>query len=465
VAGEDGGVHGADESGGSGEDGASGGASGSGGVARVGGASAAAPVIPQPGRLRRFAERHPRGMDWTAAACFVALSASSEIAGGFPGAGPVTVMAGPVTTPAEHSAGSVLVPLIAVGQPWAVWLFFVGFWLGGSALLVLWRRRHPIWVLAGAIALDAAVVIVCGRSDGWLVLFALFAVAQRASARAAWIGLAVTCAEVAAVSWVYRTSVPGWSVLIPTTAMYVLVVSIFIHFGNRRRYVAALVDRAHHLARERDQRAQIAVAHERARIAREMHDVIAHSVAVMVTLADGAQAAIDRDPQRASQAMAMVSQTGRHTVADMRRLLSVLRSEAELVPQPGAADLLPLVESFTRSGMPVTLELAAAIPEDQALALTVYRIVQESLTNVLRHAGGPQWTRVRIDGPAADTYRVEVENGPPGDGAGQPAPAWQGSGQGLVGMGQRVEVFAGQLEAGPTAGGGWRVVATLKEER
>jgi signal transduction histidine kinase len=133
-----------------------------------------------------------------------------------------------------------------------------------------------------------------------------------------------------------------------------------------------------------------------------------------------------------------------------------------LEPQPGAADLVPLVNSFQASGLPVKLTLAAAAPEDRALGLAVYRIAQEALTNVLRHAPGAKWVSVSVTEPAPGRREVAVENGPPPPGA--PAQEWDGSGQGLVGMRQRAEVFGGTLEAGPTPEGGWRVRATLRGE-
>ncbi|MDR3107805.1 MAG: histidine kinase [Bifidobacteriaceae bacterium] len=373
------------------------------------------------------------------------------------------------TAPADLSSwgsrrGGWLEPLLA-GIP-ATWLmpFGAASCLIGAVMLVAWRRRHPVRLLVAALCLDALGLAAVGNSEGWLAFFGLFAVAQRASSRAAWIGLAATCAELAVFGLAFGDRGAGTTYLIPSVAMYVLVVSFFVQLGNRRRYVAALIDSAEHLALERDQRAQIAVADERARIAREMHDVVAHSVAVMVTLADGAQAAIERQPERAREAMAMVAQTGRQTVADMRRLLAVLRTEPDLAPQPSVGELAPLVDSFKRLGLPVRLELTASLPEDQAFGLTVFRIVQESLTNVLRHAPGAESVLVRITQPGASEYRVEVVNGPPAADAAGSARPWQGSGQGLIGMGQRVSVFGGSLEAGPTADGGWRVVATLNAE-
>ncbi|MDR2454019.1 MAG: histidine kinase [Bifidobacteriaceae bacterium] len=391
-------------------------------------------------------------MDVAAAGLFFALSAMAWVgsvdgeAGGEPG-------------------GGWLAPPLADASPEVTGWVYAAYWALAVAALVAWRRRHPVWLLAAALAVDSAMWAVLGRPDQWVVFFALFALAQRASARAAWIGLAATCADLVAMAYLAGDNTGDGVNELVVIAIYTALVSIFVHLGNRRRYVAALVESAEHLALERDQRAQIAVANERARIAREMHDVVAHSVAVMVTLADGAQAAIGRQPERAREAMALVSQTGRQTVADMRRLLAVLRTETDRAPQPGAADLVPLVESFKASGLPATLELAASIPDDPALGLTIYRIVQESLTNVLRHGGAPAWARVSITQPQADTCRVAVVSGPPTVDAEQAGGKWEGSGQGLVGMAQRVEVFGGSLEAGPTPQGGWSVVATVKEER
>ncbi|MDR2381860.1 MAG: histidine kinase, partial [Bifidobacteriaceae bacterium] len=409
------------------------------------------PGLPRPGRFRRFADAHPVLMDVAVAGLFFALSGLAWV--------------GSAGEEAGGAGGGWLTPPLAEASPAVIGQVYAVYWALAVAALIAWRRRHPVWLLAGALALDSAMWAALGRPDQWVVFFALFAVAQRASARAAWIGLGVTCADLVAMAYLAGDNTGDGVNELVAIALYTALVSVFVHLGNRRRYVAALVDSAEHLALERDQRAQIAVATERARIAREMHDVVAHSVAVMVTLSDGAQAAIDRQPERAREAMAMVSQTGRQAVADMRRLLAVLRADTDRAPQPGADDLVPLVDSFKRSGLPVTLELAASIPDDPALGLTIYRIVQESLTNVLRHGGAPDWTRVNITEPQAGALRVAVVNGPPTLDAEQAGGKWEGSGQGLVGMAQRVEVFGGSLEAGPTPEGGWSVAATLKEER
>jgi signal transduction histidine kinase len=343
----------------------------------------------------------------------------------------------------------------------------VGYWylfvmLAGSLALFWWRQQHPVRLLAVALVLDAANGALFGTSIVFLTLFGLFAVAQRAGAKAIWWGGAATGLVWFAVDVAFFAGRDMNQRLFNLVAL-AAVVALLAQMGNRRRYVMALRESAWHLAQERDQRAKVAVAEERERISREMHDVVAHSVAVMVTLSDGAAAAVERSPSQARQAMEKVSETGRQAVSDMRRLLAVLRSDVELTPQPGAIDLFPLVASFQESGLPVVLELKATLPANASAALAVYRIVQESLTNVLRHAPGTPWVKVLIDQPDPPLYRVVVENGPPVQVL-SPAQAWDGSGQGVAGMRQRARVFDGDLEAGPTPSGGWKVTAWLKEE-
>ncbi|MDR1442488.1 MAG: histidine kinase [Bifidobacteriaceae bacterium] len=409
------------------------------------------PALPQPGPFRRFAAGHPVLMDLAVAALYLVQ---------------VVALANPPRRAALVPSGprARLDPLVASLPERAIAFYLLGSVIAGAIVLLAWRRRHPLWLLAAAMAIDFLDWAMTGGSDSWLPLFALFAVGQRTSPRAAWIGLAAACAEAELSGSLFGGRGPAAPESIAGMAIYVMVVSVSVHLGNRRRYVAALIDRAEHLALERDQRAQIAVAAERERIAREMHDVVAHSVVVMVTLSDGAQAAVGRDPDQARQAMALVSETGRGAVADMRWLLSVLRAEPDLAPQPGLGQLLGLIDSFRAAGLPVELSLAAAVPPDQALELALYRIVQESLTNVLRHAGGTRWVHVDITEEAPFLYRVVIANGPP-EGAPAEGGSWEGSGQGLVGMKQRAILFDGEFMAGPAPDGGWIVEATLRKER
>jgi signal transduction histidine kinase len=242
-----------------------------------------------------------------------------------------------------------------------------------------------------------------------------------------------------------------------------------ISVRNRRLHVTALVDRANALAVERDQGAQLAAAAERARIAREMHDVVAHSLSVMIALADGAGAAMERSPDRAREALEELSGTGRAALGDMRRVLGALRDpQAPLDPQPGSVDLDHLIDRFRTAGVPVRwTRTGPPLPPDAGLQLAVYRIVQEALTNVLRHAPGTgrvDVVMVSTDGHVEIT--VTDSGGALGRG-GVAAGDSAGSGRGLIGMRERAAVYGGRVQAGPHDAG-WRVHAVLswdEEER
>ncbi|MFE2948464.1 sensor histidine kinase, partial [Embleya sp. NPDC059267] len=200
-------------------------------------------------------------------------------------------------------------------------------------------------------------------------------------------------------------------------------------------------------------------AAERARIARELHDVVAHNVSVMVVQADGAAYALDAAPELTREALGTISATGREALAEMRRLLGVLRSQSEgdaYVPQPGVEQLEDLLERVRSAGLPVDLTVEGVPVElSQGVALTVYRIVQEALTNTRKHGGPDAKARVRLRYLGED---VELDVGDDGRGAAAPG---DGMGHGLVGMCERVALFGGHLETGPRPDGGWRVRARL----
>jgi signal transduction histidine kinase len=222
--------------------------------------------------------------------------------------------------------------------------------------------------------------------------------------------------------------------------------------------------RARHLRlvaaeREQEQRARLAVGDERARIARELHDVVAHSVGVIVVQAVGARRVFDHDPERARQALESIERTARTALADMRRSLGVLRREDDeraLAPHPGVDDLKGLIEQAKAGGLTVELAVEGErVPLPQAIDLSAYRIVQEALTNVIKHAGAERaLVTVRY---LDDELEVEVAD----DGAGPPAQAADGSGLGLIGMRERVEAHRGRLHAGAGTDGGFLVRASL----
>ena len=238
----------------------------------------------------------------------------------------------------------------------------------------------------------------------------------------------------------------------------ILAWTVGVTVRTRRAYVAALEARAELLEREREDNARLAVALERGRIAREMHDVVAHNVSVVVVQAAAAERMVETDPERARQAMRDVAATGRQALTEMRRLLGVLRdgdAPDNLGPQPGVAELRALAGTVEDAGMQVELSVQGEErPLPASAALSVYRIVQEALTNSLRHAG-PARARVILR-YLPDALEVQVSD----NGVGGVPPAEHG-GHGLIGMRERVALFGGELTAGPRPEGGYAVVARI----
>lgn len=341
-------------------------------------------------------------------------------------------------------------------------------------LALLARRRFPLAALSAVALVSLALQTDTAHSlaDATALLFAVYAVPVYRSVRAGWAGWGIAVAATALNLWLFGSDseVADAAALVFGVLTLLLTLLIGINLGNRRRYLAAIIDRAHQLARERDQLAQLAVAEERARITRDMHDIVAHSVSVMIALSEGAARAAEVAPEAASEAMRRSAETGRTALAEMRRMLGALSdpvtdpSPAALAPQPGIAEISGLVETFRSAGIPVALEVRGSSAGDRGQELAVYRLVQEALTNVLRHAGEGASAHVGIAHGLRATA-VEVVNG-----AATPrypsAVPWQsladlGSGRGLRGLAERVRVFGGTFESGELPGGGWRVRAVI----
>ncbi|TVL88765.1 sensor histidine kinase [Streptomyces sp. SAJ15] len=372
-------------------------------------------------------------------------------------------------------------------------------------LPLLIRRRAPLT----AFTLIAAAAYAQWLADLRLpadvaLLIALYTVAARCEPRRALLAGAVleTGIVLASVRWSSDGRYLGS--LVGLTALALAAGLAGAHTRTRRAYLATLEDRAVRLERERDQRARLAVADERARIARELHDVVSHSLSVMVALADAVDVARprtpdrptpdratsdratpdpatpdpatpDRDtavglarshaPDRVTVAVRQIADTGRRALTDMRRFLGVLRAdepEASRHPAPGLARLDDLLRRVRAAGLPTRLRLtgdAAAVPA--AAQLTVYRLVQEALTNTLGHAPAGARAEVRVC-CSADAVTVEVTD----DGNGRPVPAAtptraDGHGHGIPGMRERAAAYGGTVEAGPLPTAGWRVFARL----
>jgi signal transduction histidine kinase len=231
-------------------------------------------------------------------------------------------------------------------------------------------------------------------------------------------------------------------------------------FRDRQRLAAALQSRTEVLEREQHESARLAIAHERARIARELHDVVAHSVTVMVVQAGAERLALRDEAESTREVLRSIERTGRQALTEMRRLLGMLREEDDdttLAPQPGLAHLEALVERVREAGLPVELRIEGQPRQLPAgVDISAYRIVQEALTNTLRHAGAGRADVVVRYGDGE--LRLKVED----DGRG--AVNRNGGGHGLVGMRERATLYGGDLQAGNAAGGGFVVRAQLPFE-
>jgi signal transduction histidine kinase len=339
-------------------------------------------------------------------------------------------------------------------------------------LPVAFRRRYPgPAFVAAVLAGGFQVAVGAGLSGADLaIVVLLYTLAAYRPRRESIAGL-LTClagSVIAVVAWGTLNLGPTLadrlfvgSVMFGGTALIAWVLGDSMRY--RRAYYAALEERAARLEAERDAQAKISAAAERARIARELHDVIAHNVSVMVVQADGASYALRSEPERARQALAAISSTGRQALAEMRRLLGVLRSGdsgADLAPQPGLDQLRELLDQARAAGLSVSLRLEGAPhPLTEGAELAAYRVVQESLTNTRKHGGILAAARVTLR-YEPDGLLVQVTD----DGRGDTAPG-DGAGHGLTGMRERIEMYGGSVEAGPLPAGGYQVVARLPAEK
>jgi signal transduction histidine kinase len=327
------------------------------------------------------------------------------------------------------------------------------------AFPLAWRRRAPITVF---------LVIATVAFAQWLaslplfadvaLLAALYTMAADRPRRAAVAGAFILegGAVLAAARW-------GQSAMVTFASLSGLVVATLVsglYVRARRAHIAGLAERAARLEFERDQQALLAAAAERARISREMHDVVAHSLAVVISLANGATAKLGRDPEQSREALESICELGREALADTRRLLSVLRtadSAAVRSPQPGIEKIAGLVDRAAATGLAAALTVRGdPVPVAPGQALSAYRIVQEAITNAVKHAEGATaiavqltWTPRRLEITVTD------------DGHGSRRSAGPPVGFGLAGIRERAALYGGTTTAGPRSDGGWAVTATI----
>lgn len=337
---------------------------------------------------------------------------------------------------------------------------FAPYWDVALAAPLVLRRRAP----ATAAALIATICLaqwlagVVAEADlvVLIMLYSLGAWERRRWLIAAALVVAETGVVLAVTRWTPQPHQWLTGLMATGTVTAALVIGLYVR--TRRAYLASMIERAETAERDRDHQARIAVAEERTRMAREMHDVIAHSLAVMITLNDAAAAVSEDDTVR--DTVTQASDVGRQALTEMQRILGVLRSAgpAELAPQPGTAQLTDLIAIVRSAGLTVELAVSGE-PGDLAptTQLTIYRIVQESLTNVLKHGRNVRQVFVTLT-YRTDRVGIQVTN----DGEPGTPPDSTPIGHGLAGMRERSALYDGTFHAGPTRSGGWDVCADLK---
>ncbi len=334
------------------------------------------------------------------------------------------------------------------------------------ALPLAWRRRYPIQMIAlSAVAYLGALFAgyqntSAADSAQLIAIYSVGVYAMRPAAdRARWVmGVAI----VGGLVWAHHLgefSLAEISTMIATwVGSLVFGETVFI----RRRYQAALEERARLLEADRDERARVAVQEERARISREFHDIWAHTLSVVVVQAGAGLEVFDESPEQARLALSRIREAGRRSLAEVRRVIASDTGEGALgtrAPAPGLADLDRLVDELGRAGVPVAVSVSTPIDDLPAdVDLSAFRIVQQALTNTLLHAGSGASARVEVS-KSDGNLLIDVLD----DGRGSPEPPdpSRPRGRGLIGMRERVALFGGDVRAGPESDGGFAVHARI----
>lgn len=387
-------------------------------------------LLPRPpGVIRRFWARHPLFTDILVALVGLAIAVTT---------------AGPVGTDNADPGAPVHIVSMVIA-------------IAAAAALML-RRRWPLVPYALAVLLQLVMLAYPSAAGSPLLILSMYAVAVYASSRLCWIAYGVGMGAIAVVggfeALLGTVDVLGALNALLSAAVVALVGALVgVNIGNRKRYLEAVIDRSRQLIVERDQQAQLAAADERARIAREMHDVVSHSLTVVVALAEGAMATPDID--RARGAMDAAATTAREALREMRVMLGVLRDGDADAPLAPLAPVSPydVVAAAQRAGYPATLVVTGAAELADTAQYAIGRIVQEGVTNAMRHAPSATAIQVRIDHDAdATTVTVHNDRAEPSNGPG---------GFGLRGIAERTTHIGGTLSAGPDGAGGWRLTATI----
>lgn len=327
-----------------------------------------------------------------------------------------------------------------------------------ACVTLMWRRIAPLVPFVASVGVEAILLFADQPAGTPLLFVTCYSLAVYRSSRAAWTGLGVALAAIVALATplVLTGVIPlqiGLNTALTVVVLGLIGTLIGVNVGGRKRYIAAVIDRSRQLLVERDQQAQLAAASERARIAREMHDIVSHSLTVIVALSEGAAATSDRE--QAAAASTAAATTARDALTEMRAMLGVLRDAEATAPLAPAAPVDPreTVATAQRAGFPVTLTESGTSALSPAVAHAVGRIVQEGVTNAMRHAPSATSIAARIVHSPGSVI-VEILN----DGATGAAGT---SGFGLRGLAERAAHVHGTFISEPAAGGRWRLRAEL----
>ncbi|MGM7670442.1 sensor histidine kinase [Microbacterium sp. A93] len=392
-----------------------------------------------PGIIRRFWARHPIAADVIIAVICLLL-----------GIAPATFFTSYETTPGGGIR--VIDPPPVITNVILVVLVVI------ACALLLRRRQWPVVTFAASYAVAVAYLFLLEPAGGPLLVVTSYTLAVYRSTRAAWTGLGIGIGTLTLISFILEragaiTLQDALNGVLGQLTLALIGTLIGINVGGRKRYIEAVIDRSRQLLTERDQQAQIAAASERARIAREMHDIVSHSLTVIVALSEGAAATADQD--RARDAATAAAATARGALTEMRSMLGVLRDADSDLPLAPSAPVQPHVTVATaqNAGYPVTLTTTGEANVTPAVSFAIGRIVQEGLTNAMRHAPHASKIEVRID-YSADPIVVEIYN----DGASGPIGT---TGFGLRGLSERAAHVNGTLQSVPASDGRWMLRAEL----
>lgn len=396
-------------------------------------------------RIQHFDHRRPWMLD-TSVVIFVALLGLAALLGGQTGP--------PMSANRVSESPTAVLLLLHAGATLPLW----------------WRRRAPA-VAFSVIAVTCVTqwIISIWLPSGISLLLVLYSLALYGALKVLPWAAAVTVAGLALAAFRSGVQQPWLAVFfLVGTATAALALGLVLRI--RRSYLAALEDRAARLQIEQEQRARLTAASERSRVAREMHDIVGHNIAVIIGLADGAASLAASRPERSAEALRIISGTGRQALKELRRALGVMRDrseEAQLTPQPVLADLEALIERVRAAGTHITYRTSGSLADlTSGVQLSVYRIVQEALTNTLKHAGYHSSVRITVEFHDSSVRVTITDTGVPPLAAQtpRPAPDYREAGRGIIGMRERAAMYGGTLTAGPRAGGGWTVDAAFDVE-